>query len=104
MQVEDRVKLLLRAMTTATVSGRHLKVLKSVDFKVNAVVDCIVDGGRCDRTGNEVKMFAETAVCMPRSLISRPIREVCSLHPSLTPSMSSFSLSVNFNVELHLVC
>ena len=67
MQVEDRVKLLLRAMTTATVSGRHLKVLKSVDFKVNAVVDCIVDNGRCDRTGNEVKMFAETAVCMPRS-------------------------------------
>ena len=67
MQVEDRVKLLLRAMTTATVSELHLNVLKLVDFKVKAVVDCIVDNGRCDRTGTEVKKFAETAVCMPRS-------------------------------------
>ena len=30
------------------------------------MVDCVVDKGRCDKTGNEVKKFAETAVCLPR--------------------------------------
>ena len=37
-------------------------------FKVKAVVDCVIDEGRCDQTGEEVKKFAKTAVCMPWSV------------------------------------
>ena len=75
------MKLLLKGMTAATVSGRHLIKKHSVDFEVKAVVDCLVDIGRCDKTGNEVKKFAKTAVCMPRSV-------------------SSSFLFVNFKIEL----
>ena len=39
-------------------------------FKVKAVVDCVIDEGRCDQTGEEVKKFAQTAVCMPRYVFS----------------------------------
>ena len=39
-------------------------------FKVKAVVDCVIDEGRCDQTGEEVKKFAKTAVCMPRYVFS----------------------------------
>ena len=60
---------MLRAMTASTVSALHFILNKwSAFYKVKAVVDCVVDKGRCDQTGNEVKKFAETAVCLPRSL------------------------------------
>ena len=61
------MKFLLRAMTASTVSALHFILNKWTAFyKVKAVVDCVVDKGRCDKTGNEVKKFAETAVCLPR--------------------------------------
>ena len=57
---------------------------------MKAVVDCVIDEGRCDQTGEEVKKFAKTAVCMPRYVFSISLHaKVCVLNQSACQGLCS---------------
>ena len=63
-KVEDRIKLVLRAMTPGTVAAVVDCVVRAVVVLCSLAMQ--VGKGRCDATGREVKGFARTAVCLPR--------------------------------------